>query len=280
MKNNSSDFSNHHVNKPAGVVPNQPRTYGKGFAQVYDKAGFSSFSERMIPYIDQNLERLNIQPQSVLDLACGTGTAAILLAKRGLRVYGVDGSQHMLEIARQKAAEEKAHVEFLLSDMRSFTIPEKVDLAVSLYDSLNYIVKPEELVSVFVRVREHLKENGLFMFDMNTLYNMKYGWDNRFSVFWMTDDILVIESNTHHQKSKTTTKSFTFFVKREDEMFERILEEHTERGYTVDEMTRALIDAKLEVVSCHECFTFAQPELKARRIFCISKNLSEKQSNL
>lgn len=272
MKNNSSNFNNHHGSDLAGIVAMRASAYGKGFAQVYDKAGFSSFSERMIPYIDQQLERLNSQPESVLDLACGTGTAAILLARRGLRVYGVDGSQHMLEMAKQKAAEEKAHVEFLLSDMRSFTIPEKVDLAVSLYDSLNYILKPEELVSVFVRVREHLKENGFFMFDMNTLYNMKYGWDNRFSVFWMTDDILVIESNTHHQKSKTTTKSFTFFVKREDEMFERILEEHTERGYTANEIEGALTDAGLELVSCYECLTFTKPQLKARRIFCIGKN--------
>jgi len=274
MKKNSSNFSNHHINKPAGIVPKQASTYGKGFAQVYDKAGFSSFSERMIPYIDQNLERLNFQPESVLDLACGTGTAAILLAKRGLRVYGVDGSQHMLRIAKQKAAEEKVRVEFLLSDMRSFTIPGKVDLVVSLYDSLNYIAKLEELVSVFVRVREHLKENGCFMFDMNTLYNMKYGWDNRFSVFWITDDIFAIESNVHNQKRRTTTKSFTFFVKREDELFERILEEHTERGYTANEIEAALTDAGLELVRCYECFTFTKPQLQARRIFCIGKNPS------
>ena len=273
MKKNSSDFSNHRISKTAGVVPKQASNYGKGFAQVYDKAGFSSFSERMIPYIDQNLERLNFQSESVLDLACGTGTAAILLAKRGLRVYGVDGSQHMLKIAKQKAADEKVHVEFLLSDMRSFTIPETVDLVVSLYDSLNYILKPEELVSVFMRVRQHLKENGLFMFDMNTLYNMKYGWDNRFSVFWMTDDILVIESNVHDLSRRITTKSFTFFVKREEELFERILEEHTERGYTANELEGALTDAGLELVSCYECFTFTKPQPEARRIFCIGKNL-------
>ncbi len=246
-------------------------TYGKGFAQIYDKAGFSSFSERMIPYIDQNLDRLNFQPQSVLDLACGTGTVAILLAKRGLKVYGVDGSPHMLEIAKKKAAREKAHVEFVFSDMRNFTLPEKVDLVVSLYDSLNYIVETEELVSVFGRVREHLNEDGLFMFDVNTLYNMKYGWNNRFSVFWMTDDILVIETNVHDPKNRTTTKSFTFFVKREDELFERILEEHTERGYTANEIKRALTNSRLDFVSCYGCFTFTQPEPKTRRIFCIAK---------
>lgn len=247
-------------------------TYGKGFAQVYDKAGFSSFSERMIPYMDQHLERLNFQPQSLLDLACGTGTAAILLAKRGLKVYGIDGSPHMLEIAEKKAEREKVHVELVHSDMRSFTLAERVDLAISLYDSLNYIVKPEELVSVFGRVREHMNKNGLFMFDVNTLYNMKYGWDNRFSVFWLTDDILVIESNVHDQKRRTTTKSFTFFVKREDELFERILEDHTERGYTTNEIEGALTDAGLELAGCYECFTFRKPQPETRRIFCIGRN--------
>jgi ubiquinone/menaquinone biosynthesis C-methylase UbiE len=249
-------------------------TYGRGFAQIYDKAGFSAFSERMIPYIDQNLERINFRPESILDLACGTGTAAILLAKRNLKVYGVDGSPNMLKIAKKKAAREKVHVEFILSDMRSFSPPEKVDLVISLYDSLNYIVTPKELVSVFSRVKKALKENGLFMFDVNTLYCMKYGWDNRFSVFWMTDDILVIESNAHDQKRRTTTKSFTFFVKKENEVFERIVEEHTERGYTVNEIKQALTDAKLEFASCYDCFAFTRSKPETKRVFCIGKNLT------
>jgi ubiquinone/menaquinone biosynthesis C-methylase UbiE len=61
-------------------------TYGKGFAEVHDQAGFSTFSERIMPYIDQNLARLDFAPRSILDLACGTGTAAVLLARKGWKV--------------------------------------------------------------------------------------------------------------------------------------------------------------------------------------------------
>ncbi|NIP66578.1 methyltransferase domain-containing protein [Candidatus Bathyarchaeota archaeon] len=247
-------------------------TYGEGFAQVYDRAGFSAFSERMIPYLDQNLERLNLQPQSILDLACGTGTAAILLAQRGFKVYGVDRSEEMLEIARKKSAKERVQVEFVLSDIRNFVLPEKVDLAISLYDSLNYILEREELVSVFGRVKRYLKENGLFMFDMNTLYKIKYGWDNSFRVFWITHDILVIEGNAYDQESNTTTKNFAFFVKKKDELFERVLEEHTERGYTIDEIERGVEDSGLQFIDCYECFTFKQPQSNTGRIFYICRN--------
>jgi ubiquinone/menaquinone biosynthesis C-methylase UbiE len=247
-------------------------TYGKGFAEVYDQAGFSAFSERMIPYIDQSLERLHFAPRNVLDLACGTGAVAISLAKRGWKVYGVDGSPHMLEVAKNKVSEAKVSVEFLLSDMRKFSLPEKVDLTVSLYDSLNYITNPKELVRVFARVKANLNQNGFFMFDMNTLYCLKYRWDNSFRTFWITDDIFVVENNLHDPKKKMTTKRFNFFMRRRQEIFERILEEHAQRGYTVNEIRAALVDAGLAPVDFYDCFTFNEPGPKATRIFCISKN--------
>lgn len=247
-------------------------TYGKGFAEVYDQAGFSAFSERIMPYIDQNLERLDFAPRSVLDLACGTGTAAVLLARKGWKVYGVDGSPHMLEVAKNKVSKAKVPVEFIFSDMRKFSLPEKVDLALSLFDSLNYITNPKEIVHVFARVKANLNENGVFMFDLNTPYFLKYRWDNSFRVFWATDDIFVVESNLHDPKKKTTTKRFNFFVRRRQEIFERIVEEHAQRGYTVNGIRKALVDAGLVPVDFYDCFTFNEPGPKTTRIFCISKN--------
>jgi ubiquinone/menaquinone biosynthesis C-methylase UbiE len=73
------------------------------FADVYDKMGSDRFSARMFGYTEQLLGRLGYRPKSVLDLACGTGTAALKWAARNLVTFGIDGSPHMLTVARRKA---------------------------------------------------------------------------------------------------------------------------------------------------------------------------------
>jgi ubiquinone/menaquinone biosynthesis C-methylase UbiE len=53
---------------------------------------------------------------SLLDVGCGTGDNAILFASRGLHVVGIDFVELPLEVARQKAADQQADVEFMRAD--------------------------------------------------------------------------------------------------------------------------------------------------------------------
>ena len=73
------------------------------FARVYDQMGSDKFSARMFEYTQQILTRLKYQPKSVLDLACGTGTAAMMWAANDVAALGIDGSAQMLTMARRKA---------------------------------------------------------------------------------------------------------------------------------------------------------------------------------
>ncbi len=101
--------------------------YG-AYAAVYDLQGQSRWSERMVAFVQDLLPRYDAAPSRLLDLACGTGTAALRFAAQGFRVTGIDGSATMLEVARQKAADEGAEIAFTQQDMRAFTVPEPVDL--------------------------------------------------------------------------------------------------------------------------------------------------------
>src|SRR5215475_13647270 len=109
------------------------------YASVYDLQGQSRWSERMVTFLADLLPRYDATPRRVLDLACGTGTAAVLLTAQGYAVRGIDGSVQMLEMARQKAAEAGADVDFEQADMRAFTVPAPVDLVTCWFDSLNYL---------------------------------------------------------------------------------------------------------------------------------------------
>jgi 2-polyprenyl-3-methyl-5-hydroxy-6-metoxy-1,4-benzoquinol methylase len=71
--------------------------------------------------------------RSILDVGTGTGRAALLLARAGADVVGVDASEQMLAVARSRAAAEGASVRFETGDAHALAFPDRsVDAALSL----------------------------------------------------------------------------------------------------------------------------------------------------
>jgi SAM-dependent methyltransferase len=71
--------------------------------------------------------------RSILDVGTGTGRAALLLARGGGRVTGIDASEQMLAVARQRAAEENLTIEFRSGDAHEIPFPDRAfDVAISL----------------------------------------------------------------------------------------------------------------------------------------------------
>ena len=141
-----------------------------GFAEVYDlfmdQVPYEKWSGRII----QILSTYGIRDGLVLDLGCGTGSMTELLAGAGYDMIGVDASEEMLELAYEKRAESGHDILYLLQDMREFELYGTVRAIVSVCDSLNYITEEEELLHVFRLVRNYLDPDGVFFFDMNTIY--------------------------------------------------------------------------------------------------------------
>jgi SAM-dependent methyltransferase len=103
----------------------------------------------------------------MLDVACGTGSLALLMARRGWRVWGIDASGGMIAEAWKKAGRTGLTPIFLQQDMRTFRIPERVAVAVSVFDSLNHLNTLADLRGTFRRVHAALLPDGWFMFDVN-----------------------------------------------------------------------------------------------------------------
>ena len=142
----------------------------KDFARVYDE-----FMDQT-PYDEWLLNILNVfkeykikKAAQVLDLGCGTGKMSRRLAREGYQVTAVDNSMDMLEIA---ASEEDDHI-YMYCRICVIRLPHQVDAAVSICDCMNYILEEEDLKEAFRRVREFLKEDGVFIFDMNSHYKYK-----------------------------------------------------------------------------------------------------------
>lgn len=114
--------------------------------------------------------------RSVCDLGCGTGTTAVELARRGLQVYAVDFSPAMCRLARQKARRAGLPVRVICTDMRTFRLPEQVDLVICEFNPINHLPRRADLARAARSVATALRPGGYFYFDLNTqrTYEVSY----------------------------------------------------------------------------------------------------------
>ena len=77
----------------------------ESLAACYDELTYDIRYEKTLTFFERLCAREHVQPHSVLDLACGTGSLSMLLAGRGYRVIGADLSAEMLAEAERKARE-------------------------------------------------------------------------------------------------------------------------------------------------------------------------------
>ncbi len=244
------------------------RVYSK-FASVYDRIGSDQFSAKMFRYTQRLLNRLDYRPRSVLDLACGTGTAALMWADNNVVTYGIDGSEQMLSVARKKARDNGLNISFSRQQLTSFTMAKKVDLATCYFDSLNYLLTLSDLTACFKSARRALYDGGYFIFDVNTPEAMKVLWGSQVYAD-ETENVAWIWKNCYFPKLKRAEIKATFFV-RQGSSWERFEENHAERGYGITEIKKVLKISGFKAVKIYECLTFAKPDRKTIRLAVVAQ---------
>ena len=102
----------------------------------------------------------------VLELACGTGEIAILIAKEEMSVTGLDFSQIMLEQAIRKSKETNLEIEWIKEDMIHFNLKKKYSSIIMPGAAMNWILGYEDFESCLSCIKRHLKREGRFIFDV------------------------------------------------------------------------------------------------------------------
>ncbi len=239
----------------------------RDFARVYDE-----FMDQT-PYDEWLLNILNIfkeykidKDAQVLDLGCGTGKMARKLAREGYQVTAVDNSMDMLEIA---ASEEDDHILYVLQDMVSLELPQQVDAAVSICDCMNYILEEEDLKEAFRRVREFLKEDGVFVFDMNSHYKYKEILTcNTFAED--REDASFIWDNFYDEEERINEYQLSLFIQNEQGTYNKYEELHLQKAYEQEEVVSFLYEAGFSSVRVLDAETMDEVKEDTQRLYYIA----------
>ena len=234
------------------------------FAWVYNRHWGSDSAQRFLPVV-QKLVLAHLPPGArILDLCCGTGQLAQALAERGYQVTGIDGSEEMIRHARINGPD----VELTVADARSFHIPATHHAAVSTYDSLNHVMRWEELTQVFQNVAACLQEGGLFLFDLNVEEGYRARWRGSFGL--VQDDHVCVVRASFDESKKVGQTAITSF-RLEDGLWRRSDMTLLQRCYSKKEIESLLEAAGFMDIQAYDAQNDLGWSREVGRVFFLSR---------
>lgn len=220
------------------------------FALVYDTLMSDVNYAARTEYLLKLFEKHDRRPTLMLDLACGTGGFSTEFANSGVEVIGVDMSEEMLSVARQKAYNNGNDILFLCQKAEELDLYGTVDGAICCFDSLNHIIDYNDLCKAIKKVSLFLEKERLFIFDVNTVFKHKEVLGNNIFVIEQEGVYCVWQNQTDNQ-TLVTDILLDFFIE-DGEHYIRATEEFSERAYTDKQLEDALSSAGLEILRVYD----------------------------
>lgn len=201
------------------------------------------------------------QVRVACDLACGTGTTALEFAQAGIKVYGVDLSPTMCRIARTKAS-PAAKIAIILGDMRTFRLPEPVDLITCEFDALNHVPRKSDLARVAKAVARALRPGGYFYFDVNNRLAFQRIWGEQASWAEKPGVVMVMRGGYDMRRDKGWT-DVEWFIRRKG-CWRRFHERVEQVAWTRTEVLQTLHGAGFRRISAHDAIAFFRGDRRIR----------------
>lgn len=243
-------------------------------APLYDRIMQDVDYESWAEYIDDLIQIHAPSTEAILELACGTGSIAILLDEFGYyRITATDVSKEMIEVASSKAAAKRSDVEFRAMDMLEIDLDHRFDLVLMVFDSINYLHTKNRLMKLFSGIERILKPGGFFIFDFATPRN------SRKAIHFLNNEQGRLGNYRYHQtslydgKEKMHTNEFRIEELTGDgkTILNISREVHRQRVFDLQEMTGILGESRLSLTAAYDDFSFRPADRKSLRITMITR---------
>lgn len=239
---------------------NFQKPYGKIFTQFYEKIMDDKFYRDYYLFVSKIFIQLKFKPIKILELACGTGKLAKLFSDKGYTIDGLDTSKYMLELA------EKKGIRCYRKNMVKFNLPERYDLILSIYDSLNYLKTEKDLERCFGSVKTHLNLKGLFIFDMNSDYKINTVIPKIQNRYYKIKNAELIWLN-FHKTNKWVAKMILF--EKTNKHYQRFYEKHIEKAYKLNIIKKLLKKFNFKILGIYSDFNFSKAQKNSLRWFFV-----------
>lgn len=219
------------------------KSYIGHHAELYDLF----YAEK--PYLEESefihhcLQTYGNDVKTVLELACGTGTHALMLEELGYEISATDYSSDMLTQAQRKGKSSNSRVKFQLKDMRNLETPQnKWDAVICLFDSIGYVATNKNIQDVLNGVRRQLNPGGLFIFEFWHAAAMLKNYDPLRIRRWPIPDgeIVRISETSIDYTLQLCSVIYTIYELMNNGSYQTITETQINRFFLVQEMAQFL----------------------------------------
>ncbi|MDW5551407.1 class I SAM-dependent methyltransferase [Methanosarcina sp.] len=202
--------------------------------------------------VDWILNSVNLEKMNILDLGCGPGLYAELMAKRGHKVTGVDFSKNSIEYARSEALKKNLDIEYVNQNYLELCEENKYDLAMMLFTDFG-VLTPIARKTLLQNVYRALKPNGTFIFDVLSdkdieLKVSEKSWEMEEYGFWKDRPYLVLSDSYYYPKDKVIL--YQHIVIDDSDNFD--VYRFWTHFFTSDDMKKMLVQEGFEEIECYD----------------------------
>lgn len=225
----------------------------EAFSQVYDALTQNVEYSKRAEFVSTLFNRYSVAHNAdILDLACGTGSLTIELAKLGYSMIGVDISEDMLSEANNKMYADNISMLLLCQNMTQLDLYGTIDGAVCMLDSLNHLDCAKDVRKTIEKVGLFMNHGGIFIFDVNTIYKHREVLANNTFVY-DCDDVYCVWQNTLNEDNSVEINLDIF--EYDDGVYYRSEESFTERVYELEKIKEWLRLADFELIDIYDEMT-------------------------
>lgn len=221
--------------------------------------------EKIYKFIKEVLGKKSLEPELILEMACGTGGLTEKLA-RDYKIHAFDLSDDMLSVCQNKIRSK--NLKLFKQNMVGFSAPASYDAIFSVGDSLNYVTDEKDFEAAIKSSYDHLKDGGIFIFDLNTEYKFK-------NIPPVTvdevEDVLYLWENIYDEEEKLNTYGVNFFRNIKDNDYKRFYEEHLERAYDLSFVKNLLEETGFKDIEVYDDYEFKEVRDETSRYTFITR---------
>lgn len=232
-----------------------------------------------VKFIQKILSTHAPNAHQLLELGCGTGKHATLLAEKGYQVHGVDRSIKMLQQAEanllQSSPEIACRLKFTEGDIQQVRLNQKFDAILSLFHVVSYQIENKNLIDTFTTVREHLNPGGVFVFDVwygpavlneQPTVKIKRVENEQIKIMRIAEPALFPNENV-------VDVNYLFFIEdKHKNISEQLKETHRMRYIFRSEVEFLAQKFDLKVIQCKEWMTDREPGLNTWGVYFVIMN--------